>query len=231
MEHIMANNYYDGTGVLVLDHVTPVISALFGAFLLDPDWPGNGQAYIARISETSDPTWSDIRDGLMGLAAQLDLPCPEEDDVPLATMLQLLAGRFCIDSDHGPNTLSDTWASEDTVDLETLFMIALCFDDGHGLRAIQFEGCWHCSKPRLFEFGGDGAYISREVIHYGNSRQPIEFGSGLREALAADDIDGATAMLATMLRKTLAGISDDVARETLTVQLTTLLHDTSRSPD
>ncbi|HDR9188810.1 TPA: hypothetical protein QDB51_002888 [Burkholderia vietnamiensis] len=227
----MANNYYDGTGVLVLDHVTPVISALFGAFLLDPDWPGNGQAYIARISETSDPTWSDIRNGLMGLAAQLDLPCPEEDEVPLATLLQLLAGHFRIDNDGGLNNLVDHHPFEDTADLEALFTIALCFDDGHGLRAIQFEGCWHCSKPRLFEFGGDGTFISREVILYSDSRQPIEFGRGFREALVADDIDSATTMLATMVRKTLAGISDDVARETLTVQLATLLKDTSSNPD
>ena len=30
----MANNYYEATGVLVLDRVTPVIQALFGAFAL-----------------------------------------------------------------------------------------------------------------------------------------------------------------------------------------------------
>lgn len=227
----MANNYYDGTGVLVLDRVTPVISALFGAFLLDPDWPGNGQAYIARISETSDPTWSDIRDALMGLAAQLDLPCPEEHDVPLEALLGLLAGHFQVDDDDGLHNLIERHSFEDTADLEALFMIALCFDDGHGLRAIQFEGCWHCSKPRLFEFGGDGAFISREVIHYGSSREPVEFGIGMHKALIARDLDSATAMLATMVRKTLAGISDDVARETLTIQLATLLQDTSSNPE
>lgn len=221
----MANNYYDGTGVLVLDHVTPVISALFGAFLLDPDWPGNGQAYIARISETSDPDWDDIRDGLMGLAAQLDLPCPDDEDVTPEVLLGLLAGHFHVDDDDGLSNLIDHHSFEGTVDLEALFMMALCFDDGHGLRSIQFEGCWHCSKPRLFEFGGDGAFISREVIHYGSSREPIEFGSRLHEALVAHDLDSATALLATMVRKTLAGISDDGARATLAIQLASLLHE------
>lgn len=227
----MANNYYDGTGVLVLDHVTPVINALFGAFLLDPDWPGNGRAYIARLSETSDPKWSDVCDGLMDLAAQLDLPCPEDDDVSIDVLLKLLAGHFGVGNENGPNLRADTLPSEDDASLEALFMIALCLDDGHGLRAIQFEGCWHCSKPRLFEFGGDGAYISREVIHYGNSREPVEFGYDLREALVARDLDRATATLATMVRKTLAGISDDAARETLTLQLAALLHETSSNPD
>lgn len=51
----MANNYYDATGVLVLERVTPVITTLFGAFNLDADYPGNGQAYIARIAESNDP--------------------------------------------------------------------------------------------------------------------------------------------------------------------------------
>jgi hypothetical protein len=42
-----------------------------------------------------------------------------------------------------------------------LFLIATRFDDGHHLTAIQFEGCWYCSKPRLFEFGGNGCYLGR----------------------------------------------------------------------
>ncbi|BGD46986.1 TPA: hypothetical protein ACSQFP_003713 [Pseudomonas aeruginosa] len=56
----MANNYYEGTGVLVLNRVTPVIKALFGAFALDENHPGNGQAYIAQIAETNDPRWTDV---------------------------------------------------------------------------------------------------------------------------------------------------------------------------
>ncbi|MDR8402146.1 hypothetical protein NE850_38130 [Paraburkholderia sp. USG1] len=190
------------------------------------DWPGDGQAYIARISEENDPDWNDIRDGLTRLAAQLDLPCPEEDDLTIDALLRLLAGHFHVDNDDGLNALIDARSFKDAADLETLFVIAISLDDGHGLRAIQLEGCWHCSKPRLFEFGGDGAFISREIIHYGNTRQPIEFGSRLREALIAGDLDTATAMLATMVRKTLAGITDASARDALAVQLATLLRET-----
>lgn len=47
----MANNYYDATGVLVLNQVTPVISALFGGFKLDASFPSEGQAYIALVAE------------------------------------------------------------------------------------------------------------------------------------------------------------------------------------
>src|SRR3989344_1816424 len=70
----MANNNYDATGVLILDRVTPVITALFRAFRLDAIYPGNGQAYIARTSEVSSPSWNTVLDGLIALAAELDLP-------------------------------------------------------------------------------------------------------------------------------------------------------------
>ena len=38
----MANNYHDATGVLMLDRVTPVISALFGAMLFLAGMGGSG---------------------------------------------------------------------------------------------------------------------------------------------------------------------------------------------
>ena len=72
----MANNYYEGTGVLVLDHVTPVIKALFGTFALDESHPGNGQAYIALIAETNDPRWTDVLDGLEELHRHPLRPLP-----------------------------------------------------------------------------------------------------------------------------------------------------------
>nr|WP_228384562.1 hypothetical protein [Rhodocyclus gracilis] len=64
----MANNYYDMTGVLVLDKVTPVIKALFGEFELDENDPGNGQAYIANISESSSCSWDSVLENLQDLA-------------------------------------------------------------------------------------------------------------------------------------------------------------------
>ncbi len=73
----MADNYYEATGVLVLDHVTPVIRALFSEFRLDADYPGNGEAYIALRSD-STPSWDDLRETLTDLATSLALtPSPD----------------------------------------------------------------------------------------------------------------------------------------------------------
>ena len=104
----MANTYSDATGVLILDRVTPVISALFGAFCLDASYLGNGKAYIARLAEINDPQWSDVLDGLMALAAQLDLPAPDDAEgedgedrdaeLSMPALIDLIAPHF------GPQT-------------------------------------------------------------------------------------------------------------------------------
>ena len=162
----MANNYYDATGVLMLERVTPVITALFGGFDLDESYPGDGQAYIARLSESSDPQWSDVLEALTDLASQLDLPVPDDDDSendPMGTIIEVLAKHFGTDQNPELQNLVEHHQFEDSADLEALMLIASCFNDGYNLAAIQFEGCWHCSKPRLFEFGGEGCFLSREL--------------------------------------------------------------------
>src|SRR3989344_1088642 len=191
----MANNNYDATGVLILDRVTPVITALFRGFRLDANYPGNGQAYIARTSEVSSPSWNTVLDGLIALAAELDLPAPDrdgedddsEDDEPLiSVVLDLLADHFGASENAELAHLIETHRFEDDADLQFLFLFATSFNGGHNLTAIQFEGSWYCSKPLLFEFGGDGCFLSREVRLFGTSSQAMRLGAQLRNAGLAD---------------------------------------------
>lgn len=205
----MANNYYEGTGVLVLDHVTPVIKALFGTFALDESHPGNGQAYIALIAETNDPRWTDVLDGLENLAAQLGIPMPDDEELSIPPLLERLAAHFGADQDGELENLIEHHQFEDSADLEALLLIASRFDDGHHLTAIQFEGCWYCSKPRLFEFGGHGCYLSREVQVFRTSSQALQLGDQLRKAIVATDIEEASALIALEAANLLAGINDE----------------------
>ncbi|UJB64348.1 hypothetical protein YS110_06095 [Acidovorax sp. YS12] len=217
----MANNYYDATGVLVLDRVTPVITALFGRYRLDPAHPGDGQAYIARISETRTPQWCDVLLDLVALAATLDLPAPGydaregedglegSDDLAIEAMLDLLAGHFRAEGNADLLNLIEHHAFDGEADLEALFLIATCFDDGHHLAAMLFEGCWHCSRPRLFEFGGDSCFLSREVRLLGNSTSALQLGEGLRKAILANDAGAAAALIAKEAQALLGGIFDD----------------------
>ena len=214
----MANNYYDATGVLILDRVTPIITALFDGFKLDESHPGNGQAYVARIAEDSNPSWDGVLSRLMALAAQLDLPAPDRgdadddndsDELSISVVLSLLAPHFGADQNAELANLIERHNFEGDADLEALFLIAICFNDGHNLAAIQFEGCWHCSQPRLFEFGGDGCYLSREICVFGNSSDTLELGAQLRKAILAADVEEASALIALETASLLAGVSDD----------------------
>ncbi|WP_338807024.1 hypothetical protein V8U11_08160 [Pseudomonas chlororaphis] len=216
----MANIYYDATGVLILDRVTPVITALFGGFMLDANYPGNGQAYIARIAEDNSPSWDCVLDGLLDLAAQLDLPAPDMGDAgdggdadpdrePLINViLDLIADHFGAGENEELANLIERHGFENDADLEALFLIATCFNDGHNLTAIQFEGCWRCSKPRLFEFGGDGRFLSREVRVYSTSPTALQLGDGLRNAIVAGDFNATAALIEQQTQALIAGIQD-----------------------
>ncbi|MDR0439911.1 MAG: hypothetical protein LBI59_02870 [Candidatus Accumulibacter sp.] len=206
----MADNYYDATGVLILDRVTPVIFALFGAYNLDETFPGDGQAYIARISESNDPQWDDVREGLAGLIADLGLDLPDqEDDPPVASLLPVLAAHFGCERDEELDRLIRHTDFEDAADLPTLFLLATRFDDGHQLAALVFEGCWHCSKPRLFEFGGDACFLSREVRLDRNTRQTTRLGRELRDAVRDADVERATCLIMEETVDLLSAIRDD----------------------
>ncbi|MBN0002054.1 hypothetical protein JTL74_32920, partial [Pseudomonas aeruginosa] len=87
-----------------------------------------------------------------------------------------------------------------------------CIDDGHHLTAIQFEGCWHCSKPRLFEFGGNGCYMSREAQVFRTSSHALQLGDQLRKTIVATDIEEASALIALEAANLLAGITDEQFR-------------------
>lgn len=208
----MASSYYNATGVLMLDCVTPVITALFGAFNLDSSYPGNGQAYIAHTSESNDAQWRDVLDGLLTLAAGLDLPTRDEQEVTIQWVLEALSKHFGAEQDVHLQNLIKHHSFGDSADLGTLLLIASCFNDGHNLAAIQFEGGWHCSKPRLFEFGGIGCFLSREIRLFSSSTDALQLGQDLRQAILADDLEKASARIVLVVRDLLSGISDGPLR-------------------
>lgn len=225
----MANNYYDATGVLVLDRVTPVINALFGAFKLDASLAGDGKAFIARISGANDPQWDDVLEGLADLAATNDLDLPDAvDGSPMAGILHLLATHFDADDDEELENLIDHHSFGGSADLQALFLIATRFDDGHNLQEIHFEGCWRCSEPRLFEFSGDGQYLSREFELFIASGLALQLGPSVRQALLNNKLGKAAAVIAQETRRLLAGISGDARRTELQRQVAALLQDTAR---
>lgn len=219
----MANNYYDMTGVLILDQVTPVIKALFGPFELDENYPGNGHAYVANISESSNCSWDSVLENLQTLIEELGLSLPENAEDCVKEHLHVLVTHFGADQDEALGRLIEHCDFEDDADLDSLFTIARAFNDGHGLKAYMTESAWHCSKPRLFEFGGSGDFTGLHVSVSGSSHQVVQLGEALEAALAAGDTAKATDILLKQVERVLAGVYDEGAQLAIRSKLSGLL--------
>lgn len=219
----MANNYYDATGILVLDKVTPVITALFGGMNLDASYPGNGQAYIARLSEGGDSSWAAIQESLYELANTLGMALPADAEETIEECLYLLAEHFGAGEDEVLGNLIEHHSFEDDADLDALFEIAVRLNDGHGLKAIQIEGAWHCDKPRLFEFSGNGEFIGKHVYVGTTSSTALSLGEDLEDALTAGDADLGAERVLREVNTILNGVADEAQREALKQKLGALL--------
>jgi hypothetical protein len=218
----VAKHYYNATGVLVLERVTPVIDALFGAFGLDREDPGNGRASIA----SGLVLWSDVRERLVDLAKTFGLSLKENPS--FQELLETLAVHYGARENGKLAYLlesKDFETLDDEADLETLFAIASCLDDGHRLAAISWEGCWSCSKPRLYEFGGEGYFISREVRLYEASHDTLFLASSLQKTIAAKDAEATAALVAQKTFLLLSGIGDATFAEQLRAKVARRLLD------
>jgi len=208
----MSKNYYDMTGVLVLDKVTPVIEAFFGPLKLDPTFPGHGEAYICMQTKKYLPMWDDVLKNLRGLATHLGLALPAETDDDMKSHLNMLASHFRTSLDDCFLCIDDMrfWADPE---VEELFSLALLFNDGHGLKAFKTDAAWTSSKPGLFDFGGVGEFIGQHYRTQIVSEIAIELGARLDEALASCDLAKATDILQDLVETFLHGIQDDSAQD------------------
>lgn len=219
----MANSYYDCTGALVLGNVTPVIKALFGAFNLEAGEPGSGEVSIAKISESDSLTWDDLLDNFDELIAQLAIPASDQPYQTVPEYLGILAKHFRAADDVFIKELMQRDDFEDDPSLGTLFGLADRFDDGHGLKAMKLEGCWHSDRPSLFAFGGDGAYHSRNFRHSVSSSDARELGEAMDAALANDDLDAAAGRIMKEVDGILKSVTDARLRDELTAKLASLM--------
>lgn len=219
----MANSYYDCTGVLVLGKVTPVIEALFGAFNLKESESGNGEVSFAKISESDDLTWDDLLDNFEELIEQLALPGPDVGFDTVGEYLDILANHFGAAEDKFILDLIGKLDFEDNPDLATLFAIAARFDDGHGIKAMKLEGCWHSDRHSLFAFGGDGEYHSQNFRYSVSSSRARELGEAVDAALVDNDLDTAASRLMNEVEGMLKSVTDETIRDQLTAKLGQLI--------
>jgi hypothetical protein len=212
----MSQSYYDMTGVLCLKEVTPVIKALFGGLRLDPNYPGNGEVYFCRITDSNSQSWDDVMEKLDSLAESLGINVEDVEGEPEADrLLQALAKHFEAEKNEDLKSLIEGSTFEDDSDLDSLFVLAQAFNDGHGLKSIRYEGCWHEDKPRLWHFGGNSGLISQAVTIDGSSSGLLRMADEIAAALEKHDVQAATKSLEQHVRYLLGGIAIDATRTAL----------------
>ncbi len=212
----MSNSYYDMTGVLCLKEVTPIIKALFGGFNLDAAYPGNGEVYFCKITDSNSQSWDDVLEELESLAQTLGIEVEVEGDEPEADrLLHALAKHFGAAENEVLQSLIEGSTFEDESDLDSLFVLAQAFNDGHGLKAIRYEGCWREDKPRLWHFGGNGGLISQAVSIDGSSSGLLRMADEIAAALEKHDLQAATSALEQHVRYLLGGLDADATRAAL----------------
>lgn len=232
----MADSYYEGTGVLVLQQVTPVIKALFSGFQLDPHYPGNQHVFIAMQSFEGLPEWDITRKSLVALAHELELAGIDEG-APIERLLVQLSEYF-LPKRHGVDisatrkafddvmrTILKSIDFDDTPCLKDLFVLAHLLDDGHGLERIEFEAGRTCSKLWLGEFGGDGLFISKEVELHSDSGSATLLGRALLAAFRNQDTELAAKHLLNDICDSLNGISCEQLRAQVRAAQARLLMD------
>ncbi|MDR2788128.1 MAG: hypothetical protein LBD06_07185 [Candidatus Accumulibacter sp.] len=208
----MSESHYAATGLLVLDRVTPMIAALFGEFNLKANCPGKGRAGISLTPGRSFPCWENIHFNLFVLGAHLRILPDREETPDPQTILSAWAGYFHVERDAVLQSWIERHPIRDTADLSSLFLLATRFDDGHKLTAIAFEGCWHSRAPRLFGYGGDACYHSREFVWFNESSQVLFLGNELSSALRKGNTGHASTVVITEILRLLDGIQDEAAR-------------------
>ncbi|MFN9471424.1 hypothetical protein [Acidovorax sp.] len=205
----MSHNSYQATGVLVLGKVTPVIEALFSDFALDANDPGGDMAYIHQCSDSHECQWDDLAERLKPLIVARGIT-PEGESAK--DLLCTLAGAFDKAADASFTKIVDGIDFDNVAALEDLFDLAMLLDDGHGLKALNIEGCWSSSKPRLFEFGGSGRYRSRRLQLHSISSNVAQLGAQLDKALDSQDLGQAAQVVATRFSEMLQGVTDETLR-------------------
>ena len=212
----MSTPKYVATGVLVLKKVTPIISALFSGYSLDPEHPLEHGVYMARIEEHG-PTWGEVIDKLTERARQLALSVPAHD---LRATVRALAEHFGVGGSAELDFIIDSVADIGSdADIEGLFTLATCFDDGHGLEAIEMCGAWCDTTPGTDQVGGHARYISRTVQIHMSSSRACSLGRELSDALRRDRVSDAAEIIFCEVEEVLSYLYSPEARVAIEAQL------------
>lgn len=216
----------DGTGVLTMRRVTPVINALFGLYHLQKIKSSKNRFYVARRSNKIPPTWKIITRRLHDVVVdnfELDLlnPYVHNPQAYFDNLILIMDNdeRFSMDQlNHLVDGVHDLKVKE-RVELDALFNIALSLNDGHQLETLHFKSAWHSTKHKVFYFSGDGIYASKDAVLKVDVHSATQYAEALCVALRKKDINAASKQVCEYLAIKLAKVFDRDLRDVLIQQI------------
>jgi len=217
------NDITQGTGTIVLKTITPVITALFTTFNVEPS--GDGTAYInwGRGEHAPMGLWSHVVNGLEALAKDLGLSnATDRNGVP--SVFGALLDHFHVDAAMRDKVLRVAPSDEDQIQcgepqFDELSILARAFDDGHGLVSIAFDCASWADRPWDGYFYGTGNFVSGSFSLWTHTTSELEWAGMVSKAIASKKHDAATTLLAGKVTTLLNGITDETVRTTITKDL------------
>lgn len=213
----MANTYFDATGVLIFNgpaRITPVIRMLFAPFKLSEQPEDSGtEHYVAVLSEDNNFDWDFYVDDVMD-AAERDFRIDFEGRTAPAEVVRTIAVHF----DADITDLLPSIDFDNSVLLSDVVALALMLPDGHNLAGIHLEGCWHCDKPRLWEFGGWATFASSRYFLSLATSDISAFARSMN-AHTGESVAATTKELGGFIQKLIDGIIDPGQRAVVGWQL------------
>jgi len=215
----------DGVGILVMEKITPVMEALFGSFHLHKIKREKNKFYISRRSRDPEPTWAQIRDRLSRLMPYFELEQPDKHCVHVVDYFDYMvrqmddSSRFTDDQMFHLVEVLCTVDEECRVDFEQLFKFAMAFDDGHQLKSLSYQSAWHCHKPRLYRFGGDGFYATNDAVISTDTNLAVECAENVCRELGKNDIKEASKYVCNHLGYMLLRVFNKNVRKALIEQI------------
>lgn len=217
----MSNEFFDSTGVLFLEEITPMIKALYDGYKVDADYAGTGRCYIALTQYGGDSSWNTVLESLSKLAISKGIA--HEDADSAVDVLTFLAKSFGVqDDERFCNIMKNEDFSGET-SLEILYDLAILFDDGHKISGYLTESAWTAKKPFLFGFGGIGFYQGKHYACTFSSDNAGSFGGRINQKLSNGDLNSAAEILKQEVQKLLEGVVCENQRIALKLALSVLL--------
>jgi hypothetical protein len=203
--------HYTAGGVLILQRVTPIITALFEGYLACRH-SRKGQASLA-FTIASIPSWARILGNLAALGVRQGILPPKKKHPQPEPLLLAWARHFHVEQDKTLLELIEYERFDREAELDPLFFLATRFDDGHRLTAIETADGWTGDRPPRPGFGATTTFYSREFCLESRIEDFQELAGCLHETLRRQALDETAGYIALETWRLIEGILDGAVRD------------------